>query len=1253
MVKEPTSRYLSELRWPQALQLLSLMRRRPPNLVSFGSAISACAKGAQWPRSLILMEQLRRQYLQPNSVVLSACMDACASGREWIHALRLMQSSDAPNLAMFNTLLHGLAANSQWLQVLEMFKLQQVQSGDDRVLQVAYCAILVACAISAQWRQALNFLHRMRRASLPIQLPAWHAVQSSLASTWRWQQALQILTEITAHEVQPDVVNYLTVADACTRGGRPERFLSQLPAMRGRALSTLLWRRKGIGGEEPPSDIAFSGLAVELLRVSSGSDQRKGNLQRLHDSKQTEVRYWSCPSRAGSWKGRADHIFGSFTTSEILNSQKLVSMASAIPKKPGGRPKQSSTEVLDITGLHLEWDSNPEIRNRLRDGGCLLEGKAAEDIPSAITNVGVLQPLVTRMSLTQTRPLPAVEALRDEVETIYLRNKRGSAPEDSPDIVGLAWKIRKLLVFLKMKVPAFQQLCLELDGSLEDDKTEDEESGDGEERTERNRILRKILCWKILGFLLCLLLGLGKRQPPSLLPDQVETQPIDLRTVDPPPDPEPSVVLSPDVSAEDKRAVYQSNQKGLVPDKTRDFSKAKGPVKSKSIPQQKQKEDFTESDEEAGAFCQIGQCIQKKLNMLQDVAVCISFMGFKVQVCHLNCCVFPMAGRAQRSGNYEEGPLTLKQKKKDSEPRNDDEPAATRGRGVGRGRGKERGKGRGRCARDEDGSQDRPKSKDGNAKNKEHENKKRNPKPKSRNKAQKPWKEDEGWAAWGSDGAWSQGWGNDGWDWQGWAWDSYAWWDKQASLNSLNEQAKPASTSTAEPSGPSSSKKAPGPKAAPKKRTSKGASKKAEVEEGKDPGEDGKEESKSKKRKATEAAVKDEKELEDGEPQEGGNKRRVKRKGKKQKKRALPQHEVETPAEAETSADTPTGVHQNHPRDAADDHDVVQSDVLPNSKALRLGVLLASMKNMHDLNIDDGEALERVKENLPELKACRLNIYWSRPAVGLTCKAEKKDFSYFRQGDKGYSSVMRLIAMLKAAEMVALFVDELTERDGFDPNEKITENAEVNRLYAEMKEIATDAVQLVEKASEAEQPVAGSATAPWLKASDEEVKASMAKKDKAQPESQSKEPSQKPEETVPEGMTRRKAIAQFVAQLKILVSKKQLVELTITEGWFSEDEMKTDLKSIEKLKKEIGNLDTQFDGCQDVWSKGEAEGFFTENQKRFFEKTRTDDKPRTTQKKDKKEKDKKEKKDTEGSKRKTPEGESKKPKKLKKRRTSN
>ena len=36
------------------------------------------------------------------------------------------------------------------------------------------------------------------------------------------------------------------------------------------------------------------------------------------------------------------------------------------------------------------------------------------------------------------------------------------------------------------------------------------------------------------------------------------------------------------------------------------------------------------------------------------------------------------------------------------------------------------------------------------------------------------------------------------------------------------------------------------------------------------------------------------------------------------------------------------------------------------------------------------------------------------------------------------------------------------------------------------------------------------------------------------------------------------------------------------------------LRSIETLKKEISNLDAEFDSCQDVYSKGETDGFLTE-----------------------------------------------------------
>ena len=51
--------------------------------------------------------------------------------------------------------------------------------------------------------------------------------------------------------------------------------------------------------------------------------------------------------------------------------------------KPPGRPKLSTNEVLDLTNLHLDWDNNPEIRERLLDAQDLLVDDGCDDIPTA------------------------------------------------------------------------------------------------------------------------------------------------------------------------------------------------------------------------------------------------------------------------------------------------------------------------------------------------------------------------------------------------------------------------------------------------------------------------------------------------------------------------------------------------------------------------------------------------------------------------------------------------------------------------------------------------------------------------------------------------------------------------------------------------------------------------------------------------------------------------------------------------------
>ena len=132
-------------------------------------------------------------------------------------------------------------------------------------------------------------------------------------------------------------------------------------------------------------------------------------------------------------------------------------------KRPAGRPKNTVSEQLDITRLHLEWDACEEIRKSvLEGGGLIVEGKG-EDIKAVLDNQMCLQPFITRMSLTQSRPMPSVDHLRLEVEALYLKNKRGQTPEDQPDVIAIAWRIRKLLTYLKWRSEDMKYLqCLVL-----------------------------------------------------------------------------------------------------------------------------------------------------------------------------------------------------------------------------------------------------------------------------------------------------------------------------------------------------------------------------------------------------------------------------------------------------------------------------------------------------------------------------------------------------------------------------------------------------------------------------------------------------------------------------------------------------------------------------------------------------------------------------------------------------------------------
>ena len=109
---------------------------------------------------------------------------------------------------------------------------------------------------------------------------------------------------------------------------------------------------------------------------------------------------------------------------------------------------------LAIEGLYRDWDAEPSIRGRLRDGRTFLhpdtELKCNNTV--CILNAAVLTPVLKLMQQNCERKLPGVSDLRTEMAECYGINKRGTNSEDSSTIIGDSWHIRKLLSFVKAKV---------------------------------------------------------------------------------------------------------------------------------------------------------------------------------------------------------------------------------------------------------------------------------------------------------------------------------------------------------------------------------------------------------------------------------------------------------------------------------------------------------------------------------------------------------------------------------------------------------------------------------------------------------------------------------------------------------------------------------------------------------------------------------------------------------------------------------
>ena len=126
----------------------------------------------------------------------------------------------------------------------------------------------------------------------------------------------------------------------------------------------------------------------------------------------------------------------------------LAIVPAMVNKKKGGKNCKCNSDLpeMDISGISEEWDGCEDIRTRLREGLTFIRPEATrDDVQGCARNSSLLAPLLTRMASLENKPFPPVDDLRDEIEKLLHKNKRGNGLEEADLIVKSSWRVKKTL----------------------------------------------------------------------------------------------------------------------------------------------------------------------------------------------------------------------------------------------------------------------------------------------------------------------------------------------------------------------------------------------------------------------------------------------------------------------------------------------------------------------------------------------------------------------------------------------------------------------------------------------------------------------------------------------------------------------------------------------------------------------------------------------------------------------------------------
>ncbi|CAJ1374677.1 unnamed protein product [Effrenium voratum] len=215
-------------RWDQALAVVAegLARRIAPNTVVCNTAISACAKGSQWPWCLQLMQDMATQRLDLDVITFSSLINAYAQSQRWQRALEVLASMPEqramPNLLSYSAAMTA-ASEEAWPWALQL--LSELPRAALRLDAVCCSAAMCALGRGQKWQCCLELALGMGKVSQITGNTLVTAFQRSTQWTWVLCLLEQMESRTGNLACGADVITYASAIAACGDAGRWEACL--------------------------------------------------------------------------------------------------------------------------------------------------------------------------------------------------------------------------------------------------------------------------------------------------------------------------------------------------------------------------------------------------------------------------------------------------------------------------------------------------------------------------------------------------------------------------------------------------------------------------------------------------------------------------------------------------------------------------------------------------------------------------------------------------------------------------------------------------------------------------------------------------------------------------------------------------------------------------------------------------------------------------------------------------------------------